>query len=100
MAPWDYSSTITQKEKEPRECRVVVSRRESLNGLENDSKDKSHAFARTEAAIIISHAHAAVKNVTVGGVARHVVDLVPIASIAKAVDPPSSFALTLRRGLN
>ena len=53
---------------------------------------KSHAGARTEAAIIISHAHAAVKNVTVGGAARHVVDLVPITSIAKKINPPTGVA--------
>ena len=100
MAPWDYRSTIAQEEKEPRECRVIVSRRESSNELGNDSIDTTHAGARTEAAIVISHAHAAVPNFTVLGAARQVVDLVPITSIVKAVDPPSGVALTLRRGLN
>jgi hypothetical protein len=60
VAPWDYRSAIAQEEKEPRECRVIVSRRESSNELENDSVHKSHAGARAEAAIVIRHAHTAV----------------------------------------
>jgi hypothetical protein len=100
VAAWDATSGIAQEEKEPRECRVIVSRRESSNELGNDSIDKSHANARTEAAIVIRHAHATVIIVTVLGAAQHVIDLVPIASIARVVDPPSGVALTLCRGLN
>ena len=51
---------LAQEAKEPRECRVIVSQRESLNELRNDSVDKTHASARTEAAVVIRHAHAAV----------------------------------------
>jgi hypothetical protein len=89
---WDDRSGMAQEEKEPRECRVIVSRRESSNELRNDSIDTTYAGARTEAAIVIRHAHAAIKTVTPGGAARHVEGLVPITSIAKNINPPNGVA--------
>jgi len=54
--------------------------------------NQTHAGARTEAAIVIRHAHAAVMTVTPGRAARQVEGLVPIASIAKNINPPNGVA--------
>jgi hypothetical protein len=51
---------MSQEAKEPRECRFIVSRRESSDELRNDSIETTHAGAtRAEAAIVIRHTHAA-----------------------------------------
>jgi Ethanolamine utilization protein EutJ (predicted chaperonin) len=72
-----------------------VRRRESSNELWNDSSNHTHAGARAVAAIEISHTHAAIPIGTEVRATRQVVDLIPIASIAIAIDPPNGVALTL-----
>jgi hypothetical protein len=57
---WDDRLGMSQEAKEPRECRFIVSRRESSDELRNDSIETTHAGAtRAEAAIVIRHTHAA-----------------------------------------
>ena len=54
----------------------------------NNNNDHTHPGASAEAAIFICNAHAAVEGVTGVWAPRQVVDFVPIASIAKRINPP------------
>lgn len=70
-----------------------------MNELWNDSSNHTHTGARAVAAIGISHSHthAAIPIGTEVRATRQVVDLIPIASIAIAIDPPNGVALTLNK---
>ena len=76
----------------------VQSFRETMIVIEsvwNCSGNHTHAGARTEAAVVIWHAHAAVVQKTEVGATWRVMYLVPIASIAVTIDPPNGVARTL-----
>jgi hypothetical protein len=65
--------------------------------LWDDSCNHTHAGASAEAAVEISHAHAAIPIWAKFGATRQVIDLIPIASIAIAIDPPNGVTLTLNK---
>ena len=72
--------------------------RESKYALWNDPRDQTHTGAITEAAIVIYQAHAAVHlcGVTTVGAAWQDIDLLPITSIARNINPPNSVACAHR----